>query len=497
MVMLKKEIKRETLFASGFLVTFFIAAALIIFKTDNSFGGGDPISHYKLARWAWKYPKLFLDTWGHPVFTILISPWAQFGMNGARFYNVFAGLFSAYFAWRICEHIGIRHYWLVPVFVLFIPIYFVLMFTSLTSVTFGLFLTLSIFFFFRNKFVVSGLILSFIPLVRTEGFVLFPLFMIAFLLKKRYTGFFSLFAGFIIFSFVGLFVYHDFFWLITRNPYNGSAASVYGHGELLHFVYNFPKILGYPVTFLFLVGIIVLIFRWIKDGKGKLNDSFYFLLLVPGSFLVYFAAHSYVWWKGIGNSLGLIRVIAAVTPAAAITAVVGFDKILFYVKKLSEALKLIVILGATIWIMIIGASTYSSSFKDSPGRLVMNKAVTFIKSNHLKRYPIYYFDPYFSFKLGANPYGGDVKQWFPKGDHPVAEIPNQSIIVWDGFYAPYEAHMSLDKLLKNSHLKILKKIEPDHPFKVLGGTDYNIYIFQKLPDAKKGKPNSGSNPNKK
>lgn len=479
--MIKNGSKKEIGFVFGFLVAFLVAALLIIFKTDNTFGGGDPISHYKIAHWAWKYPRLFLDVWGKPVFTILISPWAQLGMNGARIYNVFAGIISAYLAWRICKESGVESHWLAPVFALFIPIYFVLMFTSLTEVTFSLFLMLSVFLFFRNKLVWSGLVLSFIPLIRTEGIVLFPLFLAAFLLKKRYFAFFSLFTGFIIFSLAGIFVYHNFLWLITRNPYTGNAVNIYGHGTLLHFVDKLPLILGKPLTYFFLAGVVVLLFKWLKMEKGKLSDTFYFLLLVPGSFLIYFAAHSYAWWKGIGNSLGLIRVIAAVSPAAAVTALIGFDKILTYIKKVSGVLKWIVTLGVMAWIMVIGAKTYQYSFKSSPPDQLMNKAVTFVRDHHLEKDPVYYFDPYFVYKLGTDPYFGNVRQWNPKGNYPVKGLPDGSVIVWDAHFGPNEGRMPLDRLLDNSQLKILKKIEPPQPFKVLGGYNYVIYIFQKLP----------------
>ena len=403
-------------------------------------------------------------------------------MNGARFYNLLAGLFTAYFAWKICKQLGVRHHWLAPIFVLFIPLYFVSMFTSLTGVTFSLFLVLSLFFFFRNKFVWSGLILSFIILVRSEGIiVLLPLFMAAFLLRKRYAAFFSLFTGFIIFSIVGLLVYHDFWWLITRNPYDGSASNIYGHGILLHFVYKLPKILGYPLTFLFLIGFVVLIFQWLRYGKGKFNDTFYFLLLVPGSFLIYFAAHSYAWWKGIGNSLGLIRVIAAVTPTAAITALIGFDKILIYLKKNSQIFKAVIALGAMIWIMLIGARTYRNSFNISAPQRLMNKAVIFVKSHNLENNPIYYFSSYFVYKMEVDPYSGKMTKWYPKGSQSIEKLPAGSVIVWDAHFGPNEGHMPLVKLLKNSNIKLLKKIKPPHPFKVLGGYNYAIYIFQKLP----------------
>lgn len=482
--MIKNESKKDTSFVLGLLLAFFVAAIIIIFKTDNSFGGGDPISHYKIAHWAWKYPVLFLDTWGKPVFTILISPWAQFGMNGARIYNILTGLLSAFFAWKICKQFGLEHHWLAPIFVLFIPIYFVLMFTSLTEVTFSLFLTLSLFFFFRDKLVWSGIVLSFIPLIRTEGIVLFPLFMAAFLIKKQYTAVLSLFTGFIIFSIAGLFVYHDFWWLITRNPYNGAAEDIYGHGTLLHFFDRLPVILGKPLTYLFIVGVAVLLFRWFWHEKGKLGNTFYFLILVPGSFLIYFVAHSFAWWKGIGNSLGLIRVIAAVAPAAAITAVIGFDKILIYLRKSSGILMWIVAVVVMFWIADVGIKTNQNSFKISPTDQLMNEAVTFVKSGHLDDNSVYYFDPYFIFKLGADPYRGKVKQWNPKGDDPVAALPGQSIIVWDAHFGPNEGNMPLEKLLQNKQIKILKKIEPPQAFRVLGGYNYVIYIFQKLPESK-------------
>ncbi len=478
---IRSKSEKERLLVWSFLFAFLAAVVIVVFSTDNSFGGGDPISHYKIAHWAWKYPKLFLDIWGKPVFTLLISPWAQFGMNGARFYNIAAGMIIAWLAWKICKQFDLENSWLAPVFVLFIPIYFVLMFTSLTEITFSLFLTLSFFLFFKDKLLWSGIVLSFIPLIRTEGIVLFPLFAAAFLMRRRYIAVFSLFTGFLIFSLAGLFVYHDFWWLITRNPYNGSAAGIYGHGMLFHFVYKLPAILGYPVTFLFLVGFIILTLRWLKEGKGRLTEWFYFLMLIPGSFLIYFAAHSYVWWKGIGNSLGLIRVIAAVAPAAALTAVVGFDKILIYLKKTSGMLMWPAAVAVILWIASIGIWTNQKSFELSPPDRLVNQTVTFVKSRHLEQDPVYYFDPYFIFKLGADPYGGKVKQWNPKGNDPVKALPAQSIVVWDAHFGPNEGNMPLGKLLKNNQLRLLKKIEPPQPFQVLGGYNYAVYIFQRLP----------------
>ena len=46
-------------------------------------GETDSITHYQIARYAFKYPEYFLNHWGKPLFTILASPLAQFGYLGA------------------------------------------------------------------------------------------------------------------------------------------------------------------------------------------------------------------------------------------------------------------------------------------------------------------------------------------------------------------------------------------------------------------------------
>lgn len=51
---------------SGLMIIF----TVVIFKTENSFGGADNYSHFKLAYWGWKYPDMLFDHWGKPLFTI-------------------------------------------------------------------------------------------------------------------------------------------------------------------------------------------------------------------------------------------------------------------------------------------------------------------------------------------------------------------------------------------------------------------------------------------
>lgn len=46
-------------------------------------GGMDSYNHYLISRFSWIHPKeLLLDQWGKPLYNILASPFAQFGMMG-------------------------------------------------------------------------------------------------------------------------------------------------------------------------------------------------------------------------------------------------------------------------------------------------------------------------------------------------------------------------------------------------------------------------------
>lgn len=471
--------KKELTLVLSLLAVFFLASVVIIFNTENSFGGGDPFSHFKLAYWGWKYPRLLFDSWGKPVYTILVSPFAQMGMNFARMYNVLMGLLTAFFSWKLARELKLNNAWLVVLLVLFTPIYFSLMFAALTEVTFSMLLILSLLLFFQRKYFWSAVFISFLPLVRTESVVLFPLFLLAFGLKKQWKVLPFFTVGFFLISWLGRPFYHSFWWLITDMPYKGSAADIYGHGSLFHFINQTGGILGYPIAGLFCVGLVAGLWTWIKKERFRLNQRFYFLLLIPAGYLLYLAAHSYVWWKGMGNSLGLIRVIGAVTPLAAIMALSGFDmlaNIFSKYRKTTVAVSAFLLL----WIVYAGATTHLNGFRRSQPQQVLAKACSYLKHSGWGKNRIFYFSNYVPYRLGIDPYDNRQASWgVPRVLKVSNALPDGSIIIWDAHFGPNEGRTPLNKLLDDNGLQMVNIFRPKEPFKVLGGYDYAVYIFQK------------------
>ncbi len=468
----------------------FIAGIVVILSTQNSFGGGDHFEHYKLAHWGWKYPKLLFNHWGKPVFTLLISPMAQFGINGARMYNLLMGLLTALTVYRLAVLLKIKNSLLSLFLVVFTPVYFILMFTALTEVSFSFFLALTTLLFFKEKYLWSAVVLSFLPLVRTEGIVLFPLFILAYGLKKKFLTIPLLTVGFWVISLLGYPFYNNFLWLITEMPYSGSAKDIYGSGSLWHFVNYQDQILGSIISALFILGVVLSVADWGMKNKFKLGNSFYFLLLVPGSFLVFFAAHSYVWWQGMGNSLGLIRVIGSVLPFASLTALIGFNFVYYWIQRVNKYIAWLAMLISVFFIVKIGIKTHEYGFSISKPQALLNEAANYIKANQLDLHKVYYFNAYVIVELGLNPFDQSIAGLgIPNQLQPSISMPDSSIIVWDAHFGPNEGRTPLERLKNDDGLVLVKSFHPIQPFKVLGGYDYGVYIFQKRLNQKKSKSN--------
>jgi len=91
--------------------------------SEGYFGGADNINHYFISHYSFQYHLLFFDSWGRPSYTILSSPFAQFGFLSVKLLNVFFGMCTAFFAFLIAKRLDIKPSYLVIIFVVFTPIY--------------------------------------------------------------------------------------------------------------------------------------------------------------------------------------------------------------------------------------------------------------------------------------------------------------------------------------------------------------------------------------
>lgn len=459
-------------------LSLFIFFCIISFIPDATAGGGDDISHYNIARGALKYPRLFLDLWGKPVFTFLSSPFAQFGIHGMQLFNIILGLITSYLLVLIARELGYKNAWLVVPFTCLAPLYMSMMSTGMTEILFGFFLVISAYLFFKDRDILSAVLISFLPFVRNEGIIIIPLYLCAFMIFRKWKAIPFLFTGTLILTIAGFFYYKDWLWIIHKWPY-GDTSGIYGHGDFLFFIKQGKWILGIPLIILFLAGLIINLYRFLKNLKLRLTPELKEFLVILGPLVLYLFAHSYAWWKGTMGSGGLTRFMTAIIPLAAIYSLQGFN---FFVQFIARGKIMNIIATVIVLILVVRTSVrlYPIPYRLTDEQKLAQEASGWLKENALGKGVIYYCDPHIQYFLGADYYNKTiVKQYLPNPKNPSKDIPEGSYIVWDAHYLANEGMVSKSSLLADPALKLVRLYQPDDSVTTLGGYNYEILLFLK------------------
>ncbi len=472
----------STLFIVILLFLLFAAFTILSYLSDGSYIGGDTYVRYTLARYAFQYPINFFNHWGKPIYIAVASPFAQFGYNGFKLFNICTGILTALFSYLICKKLKFENSWLVMLFVCFSPVYYMLMFTGMTEIFFSFIIILSIYFIVNNKYIVSAIILSFLPIIRNEGIAIWVLFIFLYSIRKQYKSIPFLLSAFIIYSICGLFYYHDFWWLINQNPYKPGGNSIYGHGEWNFYFTNLRITIGSPLKILFIIGFISFIYILVFKNKIKTNlidNNIQIILLIISIIATYFSLHSILWWKGWMSVYGDTRFMAAITPLAAIISLYGFNFIIRYF----SIHKIIIYFISVLFVVFLIRNTkniYPMPVHLIGTDVVVKDAAKWIKNNNLDTNKIFYWDPFFPIVLDINPYYNVKVECFVKNlSNPEIGTNKGDLILWDAHYSPNEGNLPLVNLSNNKNFTILKVFKPEKSFTILGGYNYEIYIFQR------------------
>lgn len=464
------------------LVLITVTLVILTLTSEGYTGGADNINHYFLSRFAWKYPLHFFDPWGRPVYTILSFPFAQLGFMSVKLLNVFFGMCTAYIAYLIAKRLDIRPSYLVMIFVVFTPLYCVMLPTALTEILFGLILILAVYLFFGGHFIASAIVLSFLPFTRSEGIIMFPIFFLAYLLKGKIKPIPFLLTGFVVLSLTGSYVYKDLFWIINNPAYPIHHPIYKDKGPLLHFYNNLYFIFGTVMKYLFLLGTLWLLFRLYMTKWSFRTDVFFAILLIWVPFAGYFVTHSFLYWKALGGSIGLVRVIAAVLPLAAIIALMGFQWIIqLFFKHKWQQVSLVLIISILV---IIGCfRIYPFPVKLSPEEELIRKATGWVKAEGLGHGKIIFNDLNVPFNMDLDPNDGAVcaQKWFVDHKDPAPDMPDSAVFIWDSHFGPNECQVPLDSLMLNPHYKLINRFLPGGDLKTLGGYNYEVNVFLRLP----------------
>jgi len=429
-------------------------------SVDTTGDSGDSILHFLYSKYSFVHPELLLNHWAKPLFTLLSSPFSQLGFKGIIVFNCLMVALTLLFTYLMARNFNMKYPWLVPVLILFCPLFFKLIFSGLTEYTLGLFLMVSIYFASYKRFLTASILVSFLPFIRSEGLIIMGVFGIYLILKRRYKLLPFLLTGHLVYSMVGYFYYRDLLWVFTRIPY-ASLDSPYGNGQILDFFHLLNYVIEKPIYLLLFLGFVSLIWKVFKNRSTLISRSEE-TILVYGVFITILLAHALFWWQGIFNSMGLPRVLIPVVPLVALIALAGLDFCLGWIKSvrfrnLILIAVVLIIIGFPFTDREEGVVFNASLFQLPDNELIDEEIVPYLTENieNLNDQLFYYSHCYFSVALNID--------HFDDGKHRAMHRlttetpPNGAMIIWDDWYSVVEGGISLDQLCNDKNLVLVKE----------------------------------------
>lgn len=472
---------------SGLIWTAFAASLFLLFfvfyQSRGVEGGLDSWNHFLISKSAFKHPELLLDQWNKPVFTWCTVLICQLGLNALIVFNIlcvaFAGLLNA----LALNRRGYGNAWLLVPFTVFTPILFQNTISGLTEPLNVFLLALLFYFWSAERFKTAVLIASFLPFVRTEGFVICGAVFLGIICRKEYKLLFWLLSGSLVMNIVGFVITGKPFWIITENPYwkhENEGTFDPGSGSLFHFAEQARAMFGLPLLILLLGGIALLLYRVIRKRD---QDSLFFLSF--WTFILYFLAHTIIYYFGILGSHGLTRPIAVVAGPLGIMAFYVLDAFDMKRRNLLRTVFSGLIALSVVWVAYKETGYAKPHRINEPTVKADKSQINFIRAgewlieNGLMQRPVIHQSPYFDVHFGKDPYdiNSSYRVWSIDQKHDWAA--KGVIVIWDGFSAVREGNMKKEWLLNNPNYKLLHSIEGfEKP--AYDSTMYEILIFEKI-----------------
>jgi hypothetical protein len=379
-----------------------------------------------------------------------------------KLFNGLVGLLSAWFAYKIARKLELKFAWLTIGFVIFAPLYFVKLFSGYTEPLFGFSLVLSVYLIVIRRPVLAALIISFLPFIRSEGYIILGVFAAYFLVRKKFKAFFFLATGQVIYSIVGLVVGKSLFWTLNEIPYH--IVSPYGKGTFSHYPNQLVLNLGVPIFILVCLGMLILILDLMRVKIWKPNPfRLEVYLLIFGSFLTYFLFHTLSWGLGLFGSMGLNRVLVAMVPLLAVIALIGFDFVLNWESKGKFPYHTLITVPFVIYVLVFpflhnpASINWVKELHRTPEMNLMQNIAADLKKNHPDRF-LYYSNPYLSYALQINPFDKSKHLCFTDWQGEKKLSPN-SLIIWDNWFSVTEERTDSLSLYQNPGLRLFGRYE--------------------------------------
>ncbi len=288
--------------------------------SSSGFYQDDEVTHYLQMREFWTDHWIFMSNFGKPGWKIFLLLPSLLGYKPVLFVNSFITALTAYFVVRLAKQMGMKNSIIAGVFFAFQPLILQLSFRSYAEIFTGLLLVLTLYFYFKDKLILSALCCGLAFTARQETALLALILAIYFIYRKKYIP--ILFLGIFPFllNFLGYLHTGDFLWVWTEMR-NLSEFNLGIERSFFHYFQIFIFIAG-PVLFTcFLAGLIAPYF-----SKTEFKEFYKKEFLLYLFFFVQFLFQCYLVAKG--TNPGSWRYILQAVPFSSLIGLIGFNQIL-------------------------------------------------------------------------------------------------------------------------------------------------------------------------
>jgi hypothetical protein len=441
----------RVLLALGVLVS-----VSFVFITQNTYDSGDSIQHYIFARFAPQHPLNLLHSWAKPFFTLLLVGPAQLGYRAVILWQCSLVAASAWLSYWVAERLKIPYAALAILLCYTAPDYFRIQFSGLTEPLFGFMLIAGIALLVSGRAGWSAALVSWLPFVRSEGFILLGLWVLCLGWQRQWRALPWLLLGYVAYSAVGAIVLGEPGWVFGRNAY--PTISQYGHGGWKTYIVGLVYLLGWVTTILVALSGVQLAWRATRKANWR-NPLFPVELLVYAIVGVFVLAHTLFWVFGLFGSAGLTRVLASLTPLLVIVALRGLSGLLVLGRTALVQQRIALgVAGLSFAFLFTGLRMEMRWERDfgQPGDLALTEqAVKWYQQLPGRAHqPVVLEQPAVAKALDIDIFDYQARPLAAvSGRLQLAKLPPGTFVFWDEWFSTVEGSLPLDSLRKNPHFQ--------------------------------------------
>ena len=288
--------------------------------SSTGFYQDDEVMHYLQMKEFWSNPWIFMSNPGKPGWKIFLVLPSLLGYKPVLLANSFIASLTAFFSVKLAQQLKMKNSILAGLFFAFQPLVWQVSFRSYAEIFTGLALVLSLYFYFKDKLILSGLFCGLAFTARQETALLGIILAVYFLFQKKYIP--IIFIGLFPFllNFIGFLHTGDYLWVWSQMKSIGEFQSGIERG-FFHYFEMYIFIAG-PVVFACLaLGLLAPYF-----SRAEFKEFYKKEFLVYLFFIIQFLFQCYLVIRGLNP--GTCRYILQTAPFASLIALIGFNQIL-------------------------------------------------------------------------------------------------------------------------------------------------------------------------